>query len=341
MPAPVASAPAQLSSPPVAVPIVYSQSVYKPIVSSNLVMLKSDAPSEEPEVPLSYGSSDDNWALARIRRRTATETEPARELPADGGKGVHVWMIDSGFDQSYNDEYALRPIIETEFTPGLGAQDTTKGHGTQVASNICSKKYGVAKAAQLHVIAVGTEGPLKEAFQYVIDKVKAMDANNPEKRVRHIIQLSITYQTPDFLDSVIRDANDANIVVVNSAGNGRDNACNYSPGSITGKVPNILTVGSISKGDTISDFTSRGKCVNIFAPGERVPVFKAREHNARVVGIGTSFSAPLTSGVVAIYLSQRVYTTAGQVVQDIIRNATPLSAYGQRIENAGIVYAFP
>jgi subtilisin family serine protease len=288
-----------------------------------------------------YGSSDDNWALARVRRRTAIETEKAKELPADGGKGVHVWMIDSGFDQSYNDEYALRPIIETEFTPGLGSVDTARGHGTQVASNICSEKYGVAKAAQLHVVAIGTNGPLKEAFQFIIDKVKKMEKNNPDKRVRHIIQLSITYKTPNFLDSVIRDANDANIVVVNSAGNGRDDACSYSPASITRKVPNVLTVGSIGKGDTISDFTSRGSCVNIFAPGERIPVFKARAHNQRVLGIGTSFSAPLTSGVVAIYLSEKAYATAGEVVQAVLRNATPLSAYGQRIMGAGVVYAFP
>ncbi|RKP07788.1 peptidase S8/S53 domain-containing protein, partial [Thamnocephalis sphaerospora] len=212
---------------------------------------------------------------------------------SDGGKGTHIWMIDSGFDQQHSGEFALKPIIEIEYQPNAGRYDTQSGHGTQVASCVSSWKYGVAKAAQLHVVAIGAKGPLRKAVQFVIDRVKKMESARPsggKRQIRHVLQMSVTFLEPGALDEEMRAADEAGIVVVNAAGNGADNACHYSPASFTRKTRNILTVGSIGNKDQISKFSARGSCVNIFAPGEQVSVLKA--NGAVKKSFGTSFSSP-------------------------------------------------
>jgi subtilisin family serine protease len=292
------------------------------------------APTITKNLP-SYDSDKDSWALSRIRRRSKNLDTPAPELPANGGEGVHVWVIDVSFNQSQAGNFLYPPILEKEYVPGAGRYDPKSGHGTQVATCVSSWRFGVAKAAQLHLVALGEDGHLRDAIRFVTDRVREMENGNDklqQRRIRHIIQLSVTFSEPNILDDEMREAGEAGIVVVNAAGNGADNACHYSPASSTRKMNHILTVGAIGPDDKLAEFSSRGPCVNM-------PV--AKTSNVTKLVFGTSYAAPIASGVVALYLSQRHYSRPADVVQDIIRNASPMSAYSNSNELPGVVYAFP
>lgn len=77
-------------------------------------------------------------------------------------------------------------------------------------------------------------------------------------------------------------------------------ACNYSPASAKA----AFTVGATDIRDGVAGFSNYGPCVNIFAPGVNVSSDWIGDPNLAPEGLmsGTSFSAPYTTGVVALLL---------------------------------------
>ena len=72
--------------------------------------------------------------------------------PINSGKGVTAYVIDSGVNIKHV-EFEGRAKWGKSFIPSEGHTDY-KGHGTHVAGTIASRKYGVAKKAEIVSIKV-------------------------------------------------------------------------------------------------------------------------------------------------------------------------------------------
>lgn len=91
-------------------------------------------------------------------------------------------------------------------------------------------------------------------------------------------------------------------------------------------IPQALVVGSINSSDTLSGFSNRGPGVDVVAPGEGV--YTTYLGSTYVYANGTSFSAPLVSGVVTLMYSVNPTITPQNVIRIIKSTATDLGTTG-------------
>ena len=163
----------------------------------------------------------------------------------------------------------------------------------------------------------------------------------------------------DLLESAIDDAIAQDIVIVVAAGNtdsGNGVGCQQNPTTIDPLAPfsrgweqvvsdvapahfegKVLTVGSVDKDGSPSDFSIAGPWVAVAAPGshlvslanDRAGGIAAQIRTERGVGAisGTSFSAPYVSGLAALIRSRHPHLTAAQVIDRITQTAIP-AAHG-------------
>jgi subtilisin family serine protease len=107
---------------------------------------------------------------------------------------------------------------------------------------------------------------------------------------KSVANLSLGGGFSDFLNSAIRQATEAGVVMVVAAGNEDQDACNVSPASES----SAITVGSIDRDDARSVFSNWGNCVDIFAPGSEIKsaVGGGAGDSATAIMSGTSMASP-------------------------------------------------
>jgi subtilisin family serine protease len=118
-------------------------------------------------------------------------------------------------------------------------------------------------------------------------------------------------------DAVARGVADG-ITFVVAAGNSYSDACNYSPSSAA----SAITVGATDSSDFFAEFSNRGSCVDILAPGMSITSSSNTSPTATSIMSGTSMAAPHVAGVVANMLGNAPTLTPKQVATQLIANAT-------------------
>lgn len=95
------------------------------------------------------------------------------------------------------------------------------------------------------------------------------------------------------------------IPIITAAGNANSDACTNSPAR------SVLTisVGSTDNKDNRSDFSNFGRCVDGYAPGQRVKGAALGSPTQYTVMSGTSMSSPLVAGMAAQLMQARPNTT--------------------------------
>lgn len=234
------------------------------------------------------------------------------------GEGVVVAVLDTGVQLDH-------PDLEGRFATADGvvvgadlvARDDDpadpNGHGTIVAGLIGAAAgnaegiAGVAPGATLMPVRVlardgrGTAAVVDEGIRFAVDN--GADVVNLSLEVEDGPEGSIA-QAPV---EAIQYAWDNGVVVVASTGNSGTGASGYPEGTP------VLLVGAVDRGDERADFSDTGDLQAVVAPGVEMVSTWCRnvadgdavecDAGARYgLGSGTSFAAPVVSGVVALLL---------------------------------------
>ena len=201
------------------------------------------------------------------------------------GKRVKVGIVDTGISASEITKIKKSIVCGHNFSlDGSPRNDFTSSthHGYAVASLVLS----VAPKAKLVIAKVlddeGMGNPRRTArgIRYCIDKKC------------DIINCSIAGPADIELERAINEAYNKGIIVVAATGNDGKNTINYPEGYMR-----CLSVGSISRDYHRSEFSNYNAFMTLLAPGENIS-FKI--NNEEIIDSGTSYSAPLVSGTLAL-----------------------------------------
>jgi subtilisin family serine protease len=263
--------------------------------------------------------NDAPWGLVRVSQRNLNLTRPF-SYPINSGIGVTAWVVDTGLDANPA-EFGNRARFEKSFDPnyvhGTSPLDGN-GHGTHVAGTIGSLTYGVAKNVTVRGLQVCTAEGLcsyswiLSAIQHVVDVHKASGSS----RVRHVINMSLGGGASASIDAAVKSATDAGVAVVVAAGNDGGDACLNSPA----RAPSALTVAASQNNDYLATYSSRGKCVDLIAPGTSIKsTWPGRQ---TMIISGTSMATPHVTGAVAIALARKTFTRVADLNTFMINQST-------------------
>jgi subtilisin family serine protease len=231
------------------------------------------------------------------------------------GTGVLIAVVDSGVDATHPDlvgqvvqghDYADN-LPEGDPDPSPEGSGPNEAHGTMVAGVIAAADNDVgiagvapeARILNMRACENGTcrSGPIANSIYYAVDAGA------------DVINLSLgSPDNGDFpIEAAIDYARARNVLVVAAAGNDGANMDELPDGQIIIPAglphPNILAVGASTDRDRIAEFSNWGPSLDLFAPGVNIYTTAGVGLPDYVPVDGTSFSAPIVSGVAALLLS--------------------------------------
>lgn len=222
---------------------------------------------------------------------------------------VKVAILDSGID--YTDEIDVKKRInlvpgeENVFTP---FEDTT-GHGTSIAGIIAAKDNGEGITGINPNVEIYSARILDDNNQAPLSRVVEGIYWAINEKV-NIISISFgTNQNTEVLHKAIKDAYNTGILIIASAGN-NGGAVEY-PAAYN----EVMAVGSVDASGTLSDTSSRGKQLDIVAPGECVKT--TGSFGGELITSGTSISVPHVVGVASL-LWEKDTDCSNEFIKDLL-----------------------
>lgn len=266
--------------------------------------------------------SGPGWGLDRIDQR---------QLPLDGsytprgdGAGVTVYFVDAGLDVD-NQEFGGRASLGINLT-GTDVTDCADeygvGHGTFVAGIAGGATTGVANKVKLvGVQALGcTEGgstmTVKQERRAVVQAAGWIRRNAVRPAV---VNMSLAFHRSASVDRAVRRLVRSGLPVVAAAGNQGANACRRSPAHLS----SVVTVAASTKRDRPWSGSNRGRCVDLWAPGNGITSVVSGGGILRYRHVGaTSWATPFVTGAVAQYLQRHPQAGPAKVRRWLDRTST-------------------
>ncbi|ORX75191.1 subtilisin-like protein [Anaeromyces robustus] len=246
--------------------------------------------------------------------------------PSSAGYGIDIYFIDSGIivnhdkydtykGTSYERNITCDALTENDkIRATITSEEKIKcviegiktvgypDHGIGVTSVAGGKLLGVAKKANLHMIAS------KLSYVLHIDSLDFILKNAiPHKTVINISRGSTGYSAA--AENKINELVRKGFIIIVSANNNSVNCCQKKPFHYYPGHSGTISVGAI---DTSlfnneyqsSYYTNFGNCVDIFAPGNATEPNLGYYKKDYIKIYGTSFAAPLVAGVAATIMSE-------------------------------------
>lgn len=299
----------------------------------------------------------EQWALARIGFTPPGRGASAWDLAAAARHPVIVAVIDTGLDYFHPDlrrESVWRNPRETangKDDDGNGYVDDLigwnfvdrdnnpwdiSGHGTHVAGAIAgiNPQARIMPLKVLNVVGRGRSSGIAGAIFYAV------------KHGARVINLSLGGEQLSRTEALAIDyAHRKGVLVVVAAGNLATDTVDYGPAGLR----SAFTVTATDANDKLAPFSNRGQAVKIAAPGVDIVSLRARRTDfvlvsgiegyragASFVGpsaryyraTGTSFAAPLVTGVASLILSRNPALTREQVERMLLMSADDIETPG-------------
>ncbi|KAJ7025899.1 serine-type endopeptidase [Mycena alexandri] len=253
------------------------------------------------------------WGLARVshREKLRFATFTLYEYEDQGGKGVDVYVIDTGINIAHQEFQGRASWGKT--IPDNDVDEDGNGHGTHCAGTIASRKYGVAKGANVIAVKVlgsngsGSMSDVIAGVVYAADQAAAKAktaeaekaATGKSAHKGSVANMSLGGGKSPALDRAVNAAVDSGLHFAVAAGNDNRDACSYSPAA----AEKAVTVGASTLGDERAYFSNYGACVDVFAPGLNILSTWTGSPTATNTISGTSMASPHTAGLLAYLLS--------------------------------------
>ena len=265
-----------------------------------------------PDTPMKATAEQTNppsWGLDRVDSATLDDSYKY----ISEGAGEYVYVIDTGVYAGHSDFGGRVQSGYDAVNDGNGTNDCN-GHGTHVSGTIAGNKYGVAKSATIVAIRVldcsgsGWTSSVVAGINWAI-------ASHPGGA--GIINMSLGGLANSAVDTAVKAATDAGLVVVVAAGNSSDNACNYSPA----RAPSALTIGAIDRTNATAGYSNYGSCVDMWAPGSQITSAGISGSTSSATMSGTSMASPHVAGLAARIMQARPGVSAAAIT-DVLTAAS-------------------
>jgi len=255
------------------------------------------------------------------------------ELPgANPGDGMVVAVIDSGVDAAHPSLVGRVLDGTSVVNPGETGTATPKFHGTAVSSLIVGDPSapvpGVAPGAMILPIDVGDESQFDEAdiaqgIYWAVDNGADVISISLGSTCARLGLIGLKYNCPSALEPALDYANAADVVVVASAGN-NGNGADWCPGPTNVDLypavyDTVISVGGSDRNGDQWSCSSDRPDVDVLAPSQFVLV--AEPNGNYGISSGTSFSAPLVAGLIAVLRSGDPSLNTNDIAE-AIRQAT-------------------
>ncbi|TFV67289.1 UNVERIFIED_ORG: hypothetical protein E4P37_03820 [Bacillus sp. AZ43] len=325
-----------------------------------------------PSVPVAGTVTDPyfsryGWHLENTGANAANQSPVVANADVDApegwdagrGDGIVVAVVDSGYDSDHPD---LAGALWTNPAERCGSADTDGNgkrgdcHGWNWYTNspdVDNGSYGSHGASVSGTVGAradngaGLAGVAPEVtiMPLVIGGGSTVDVLAGAEAIRYAVDhgadvINASWGGPvsgyplTALRSAIAYAAAHDVLVVAAAGNdsgNRDSNIVY-PASLPEW--NVITVGASTAADTISSFSGYGATsVDLFAPGTQV--FVTSNTGGYSLANGTSFSAPIVSGAVALYRAAMPTATAAQLKDTLLADTDRVPAFAGRSVTGG------
>lgn len=271
----------------------------------------------------SYVTYDDEPEVGKMYHLESINVFDAWKLSS--GQGVTVAIIDTGIDTDHL-EFQGR-ILETSYNSyhrkvGLEHVEDDHKHGTTVASTLAAGDDGIGVigiAPDVNLLVIKSNYDNTSAFRMTAVLEGILYAMNQEVDIINL-SLGSTSFNQAFEDTIYQ-ATQQGIVVVGAAGNSSSERPFYPAA-----YPSSISVSSVSDSDERSHFSNYGDSIDISAPGHNILVTSL--NNDIITISGTSFAAPIVSGVVALMKAYMPELTVDDIKSRLYASAIDLGEPG-------------
>jgi subtilisin family serine protease len=242
-------------------------------------------------------------------------------------KSVTVAVVDTGVDLKH-------PDLQGKLVPGWNAADPSappqdgQGHGTMCAGLVGAVAdnaqgiAGVAPNAKIMPVKVGNSASsVVDAMMWAADHADmiTMSLSFKPNMSEYPTAVQTTKRAAEYVMS-------KGVPMVCSMGNTGSSSKNVPSAFAGNEVPNLIAVGATDRNDKVTSFSTFGNWCSVSAPGASI-ITTSMGGGYKAVD-GTSFSTPLTAGVVALMLGAGVDKDPGVIKKRLQSTAVDIGAPG-------------
>ncbi|MCP4298802.1 MAG: S8 family serine peptidase [Proteobacteria bacterium] len=244
------------------------------------------------------------WYLSEIKKLWRTTR----------GKGVRIAVIDDGFDLEHEDLAGVKLLFGYDLnskTLDSSPKNLIDNHGTKVLGIIFARHNqigidGIAPEADLIAIRHVDTWTSKTMLSFYLSKLANADVINCSWQSSFLLE-----PINDIINDLAEKGRDGKgLPIVFAAGNGSGK---ITPQGSEAAIENVITVGSSGRDGRKLKFSNYGKYIDVYAPGRNIITTNRSLKKKYIAFSGTSASASIVTGLIALLISQKPDITLDQI----------------------------